>query len=160
MKRRDIVLGGALLAVVAFFLIRSQSPDKTPEIEENVPIDSQETEKHLEEVLGRTLPEDAERLSLKGSNGQTAVATRKEDNGVTEFAILADLEDPGDDVYQVWSGSSPDNLRSLGTLTAAKGGYLFEYRQTSELSNFNNVVISLEKKVDERMETKILEGSF
>lgn len=160
MKRNEIIVGGVLLAVVGFFLIRSQTPDKTPEIEENVPIDSQETENHLEQVLGRTLPDDAEKLTLKGDNGQTAIATRKEDNGVVEFTILADLADSEDGIYQVWAGSSNDTLHSLGTLTAAKGGYLFEYRQTSELSNFNNVVISLEKKVDQDMEDKVMEGSF
>jgi len=150
-----MVLGVVVVVIAGFLLARSQSPDNTPEISEEVPINTDETENRLEEVLGRTLPEDAERAALKDTTGSgfTGIATRAEDNGVVEFTILADLSDPGDGVYQVWAGESADKLTSLGTLTSAKGGYLFEYRQSGSLEDYNSVVIKMG-------EDTILQGSF
>jgi hypothetical protein len=162
MKTRDYAIGGIIVLVIGFILLRAQTPDNSPKIENDVPINSEETENRLEEVLGRTLPDDAERAALSDFSGNnfSAIATRSESSGTVEFTILADLENKEGAVYQVWTGESIDGLRSLGTLTAAKGGYLFEYMDESKLSNFNNVVISLEEKVDEAMETRILQGSF
>ena len=161
MGKRALAAGVLAIAAVSFLYLQNR-PDNTPEIAEDVPISSEETESRLEEVLGRTLPDNAERAQLNDvlGNGFTAIATRAEDNGVVEFTVLADLPDPEKQVYQVWSGENADNIHSLGTLTAAKGGYLFEYRQTTSISDFNNVVISLETKADEIIEERVLQGSF
>lgn len=141
------------MALAAVY-IQSQTPDKTPELQENVPVGDEETENKLEEVLGRTIPDDVEKVSLADltDSGMSAIATRAEEGGIVEFTILADLQD-SDDAYQVWAGSSTSTLKQLGVLSPAKGGYLFEYRKSGSLEDHKNVEVKLG-------EQKVLEGSF
>lgn len=154
MNRRSLVVGGVLVAAVALFYVLSQSQDNTPQIQEDTPISTTDTESKIEEVLGRTIPDDVEKATLRDLTdlGMSAIATRVEDGGVVEFSVLADLAESSEP-YEVWAGASGDNLRKLGVMAAAKGGYLFEYRQAGALDNYNSVEIK-------QGDTRVLEGSF
>lgn len=147
-----MVIGGLLVLVVALFYLL-QGRDNTPKIQEEVPIATPDVESKIEEVLGRTIPDDVEKAALRDltNSGMSAIATRVEDKGIVEFSVLADLVE-SDEPYEVWAGS-PGNLRKLGVMSLAKGGYLFEDRRVGTLDDYKNVEIR-------RGETKVLEGSF
>jgi len=154
MNRRNVIIGSFIVAAISLLYVRAQTTDSTPQIEENAPLVSKETESKLEAVLGRAIPEDVEKVTLIDltESGMTAIATRAEDKGVVEFNVLADLEE-SEDAYQVWAGSSTSTLKQLGVLSPAKGGYLFEYRKSGSLEDHKNVEVKLG-------EQKVLEGSF
>ena len=90
-----MILGSLIGAGLALVYISSQVPDNTPQIEKNTPILSDETENRLEEVLGRSIPDDVEKTTLTDltDSDLTAIATRKEENVMVEFSVLADLEE-------------------------------------------------------------------
>jgi len=76
------------------------------------------------------------------------------------LTILAGLPDPKTGYfYQGWIVNGTTYL-SLGKLRVAKGGYLVDFRSTTNYSNIKNVVVTLEKVFNNTPETRILEGSF
>lgn len=149
MNKRNIVIVVVALVLAGLFL--RSLPDNSPKIEENTLDNQEEAEKKLEEVLGKTIPDNAQKLTLT-KDSQTAVVARSEENGTVNFTVLADLEKT-DQTYRVWVGSGADNLRQLGALTVAKGGYLFESKQAGKLDDYKYISIRL-------AEENILEGSF
>ena len=60
--------------------------------------------------------------------------------------------------YNAWL-EKDGNVVSLGKLQAAKGGWLLEY-DNIQYSDYKNIIISLEKVNDNKLEKRILEGSF
>ena len=87
---------------------------------------------------------------MSSGNGR-GIATNKE--------ILVDIEDPATGYfYEGWLEKS-GNLISLGKLQIAKGGWLLEY-DGSKYPEYKKIIISLERVLDNKIEKRILEGSF
>lgn len=150
-----MAITGLIVLILAVIFVRSRA-DNTPELPQEVPAENNDDiENSLEETLGRSIPDDAEKINLEDltNSGFIAIATRAEEEGVVEFTVLADLDVPEESGYQVLAGSSADNLKPIGNLVASKGGYLFEYRQTAKPEDFNNILVKLGDR-------NILQGSF
>lgn len=154
MKRRDLLVAGLIVLVLAVIFLRSRA-DNTPELPQEVPIENSDIENSLEETLGRVISEDAEKTNLEDltNSGFIAIATRAQEQGIVEFTVLADVDEPEEGSYQVLAGANAESLKPLGNLVPAKGGYLFEYRQAATLEDFNNVLVKLGDR-------SILQGSF
>lgn len=148
MRRRDILIGIVIvaLALLAAFWIRKAKLNK----ERSLQVETPTAEERIKEAFnGFTVPDDAEKVDLKdvSGSGGAGIATRTE--------VLADLPGLTDgSYYQVWQEKN-GKIALLGTMRVAKGGYLFEGSITGE-----KVIVSLEAKLDSKMEAKILEGSF
>ncbi len=156
MNRQAIVLVVLVFAFVVF-LFRFRTAGNAPKISQepsSTALFSESNQKQLEEVLGRKISEDAEKLELEDltGSGLTAIASRKESQGIVEFTILADLEGKGKD-YEVFVGRNESNIRRLGSLTMVKGGFLFDYRESGIIEDFDYVLVR-------DGNDKILEGSF
>jgi len=167
MKRQDIVIGFVILALVggSIYLVQRRRGDKPEEMK--VP-QTLSVEEKLEESFKIEIPEDVNKVELKDVSGGKAlgIATRKFENGRFEHTILADLPDPEVGVfYEGWlvkgeEGKEGFSLISTGRLRLAKGGYLLEFRSSTDYSDHNKVVVTSEKVADKKPETHILEGSF
>ncbi len=151
-SKRDVIIGFIIIALIilgAFLYKRSKSP-QTNLISTPTPITFQQD---IEESFKYNIPDDVISIELKdisAGNGR-GIATDKE--------ILADIEDPSINYfYQAWLQKG-DNLVSLGKLQVAKGGWLLEYDK-SALNAAEKIIISLENKLDNKIEKRILEGSF
>lgn len=161
MKRRDLIIGVVILAVLAVVIYFWQGKGPKLQVPEETPKTT--SEKRIEEKFNLTLPEGVERTSLEDVAGvdAIAIATRQFEDKSFTLTILADLPDPAEGFYQAWI-QEQDSLEklSIGRLAVAKGGYLLEFSAAKDYSNYNKVMVSLEKAVDSKMEKPVLEGSF
>lgn len=157
MKKRDIVIGFVILAVLAGIIYWVRRPvDKlkvpsTPSVEEKI-----------EGVFNIEIPEDAEKAQLEDVTGGDAsgIATRSYEDGRFTHVVLADLPDPEvGSFYEAWLVRG-NNFVSTGKLRIAKGGYLLEFESGVDYSDFDEVVVTLETVEDRNPEQYILEGSF
>lgn len=142
-----------LLGLAGFYYVSSRR-DNTPKISEEALSKNDDTsELVIEQLFGKPLPDDAEKTSLFDltNSDLTAIATRKEDAGVVDFSILADL--PEGEEYEVWVGGMPEGVKYMGGMVEVKGGYLFEIQKQGTLKDYNFILVK-------RGEQKILEGSF
>ncbi len=159
MERRDIVIGFIILAALAgfiYFRSRREAPEEL-QVPQTLSVEDQ-----LEQAFGFDIPEDVDKAELKDVTGgnATGIATRKVDAGKFAHTVLADLPDPESGTfYEGWLVKD-DNVISTGRLRVAKGGYLLEFQSATDYSEYNNVVITLEKVADSVPEKHILEGSF
>ncbi len=160
MNRRDIAIGLIVLALVlvgAYFLIRSRR--EKPQV---VTTPQPKIEEKLEETFRLNIPEDVDKAELVDvtGGGASGIATRKFENGVFTHTVLADLPDPTAGTF--YEGWLVKNLSffSTGKMRIAKGGYLLEFTSSVDYSDYNKVVITLEKVDDKKPEVHILEGSF
>ncbi len=163
---RDIVIGIVILVIVlgGIYLVRRQkTPAPLP-----TPTPVSEFEQNLKDRFNITVPENVEKATLKDVNGQAGegLATRNFENQKFTFTALANLEDPKPGYfYQVWlvRGTPQDanyNILSLGTMRLAKGGYLLEYESFKDYSDYQNVIVTLERALGAKPQERILEGSF
>lgn len=112
---------------------------------------------------GFEIPDDVERANLADVSGgnATGVATRKTDNGTSQFTVLAALPDLDSGWYQAWLNNSDGSAPvSLGKLRVAKGGYLVETTTNQDWSDKSQVTVTLEQTMDDQPESTILKGSF
>ena len=73
---------------------------------------------------------------------------------------MADLPDPqAGKFYEGWLVMG-EKVVSTGKFMIAKGGYLLEYESSTDYSDYNMVVVTLEQKDDKTPEVHILEGTF
>lgn len=153
-SKKDIIIGFVIIAVViisayAFKRIKTSKVTVAPT---SSPV-SITFKKELEDNFKTNIPDNSNTIELKdisGGNGR-GLATDKE--------ILADIEDPTQGYfYEAWLENN-GQLISLGKLQSAKGGWLLDY-DGSKYSTYKNIIVSLEKKFDNNIEKKILEGSF
>lgn len=158
MNRRDIVIGLIILAVLAgvvYFVRRPRGPTLPA-------IPTPSTEEKIEESFNVKIPEDVERAELTavaGADG-SGIATRKFETGVFTHTVLADLPEPeAGTFYEGWLVKGLSFISS-GEMRIAKGGYLLDFTSSVDYSDYNKVVITLEKVDDKKPETHILEGSF
>lgn len=168
MNRRDIVIGGVVLLVLAgVFYFRSKSTDSELKVPETK-VRGAETEKELEEKFKTDIPDDAPKAELKSISGGdgSGIASRKEEGENHVVTILADLPSPESGAfYQGWlikgeEGKDGYNLLSLGRLTSAKGGFMLNYQSRTDYSDHSKVVISKEKGSSTKIPKAVLEGNF
>jgi len=157
MKRNDIVIGLIILALLAgaiyFFRRPKQEVGDIPQVS---------IEDRLEESFNMEIPDDLEKAELIDVSGGTGsgIATRSFENGRFSHMILADLPDPtGGEFYQGWLVQG-DTQVPTGKMRIAKGGYLLELNTTTDYSDYDQVMVTLEKIADSTPETTVLEGSF
>src|SRR3990167_6785957 len=134
MKRRDIVIGILILAIVGGVIYWRQR--SLPSEEMKVP-ETLSLEDTLEEKFKIEIPEDVDKAELKDVTGgsASAIAIRKFENNKFTHSILADLPDP-------------------------KAGWMLEFESSTDYSDYNKVVVTSEKVADKTPEKHILEGSF
>jgi len=157
MNRKDIVIGVVILAVVAGIVYFVRKPSQAP-----IEIPQESVEQQMENKFNMDLPEDQEKAELKDVSeiGATGIASRKYENGKFEMTLLADLPDEESGKrYQAWLMKDDEKV-SLGTFRIAKGGYVLEFTSSKDYSDYNQVAVSLESKVDMELEMTVLEGSF
>lgn len=153
-SKRDVVIGFIIiiLIVVGAFYYRKTLRDKKISNTLPTPI-SISFKKELENKFKFDIPDNTNSIELKDvsdGNGR-GIATDTE--------VLADIEDPATNYfYQAWLQKG-DSIVSLGKLEIAKGGWLLEYNR-SKLNDAEKIVISLEKIFDNKLEKRVLEGSF
>ncbi|KKQ52989.1 hypothetical protein A2865_02115 [Candidatus Woesebacteria bacterium RIFCSPHIGHO2_01_FULL_39_17] len=165
MKRRDIVIGILILAIVGGVIYWRQR--SLPSEEMKVP-ETLSLEDTLEEKFKIEIPEDVDKAELKDVSGgsASAIATRKFENNKFTHSILADLPDPeSGSFYEGWlvrgeEGSDNFSSFSTGRMRLAKGGFMLEFESSTDYSDHNKVVITSEKVADKLPEKHILEGSF
>jgi hypothetical protein len=168
MNRRDIVIGGVILLILAgVFYFRSKNDDSAMKVPETK-VEASSTEQSMEDKFKVSIPDDAPKAELKSVNESdaTGIATRKDVDNSHEVMILADLPDLQKGmVYQGWlvkgnEGQDDYNVISVGRLTSAKGGYMLNYQTKTDYSDHSKVVISEEKPGASKIGTKVLEGNF
>lgn len=157
MKRNDIVIGIVILALLAGAIYFFRKPQQTVE-DLNLP----STEEKIEESFRLEIPDDLPKAELKdvsGGNG-SAIATRDFSNNLFTHMVLADLPDaPEGSSYQAWLVKG-ETYMPTGLLRYAKGGYLLEFTSATDYSDYDKVMVTLEKVIDSTPETTVLEGSF
>lgn len=154
LNKRDILTGFIIVLVIiigvfSFNKIKSKS---SKNIATSSPV-SISFKEDLEESFKYKIPDNVKYIDLKDVSGGTGKAV------ATDSEILADLDDPQTGYfYQAWLVNGEDKL-SLGKMAVAKGGWLLEYNRNNH-PGYKNIVVSLEKVFDSKVEKKILEGSF
>jgi len=166
MNKKDIVIGIIILAILALAIYFWQA--KKPKLsvpEETVPTSTEET---YETKFNVTIPDDVEKAQLNDvvDGTSSALATRKYDKGIFMHSVLADLPElEGKDFYEGWLvrgklGDEDFDFISTGKMKIAKGGWVLNFDSSSDYSDYEGVVITLEKVFDKNPEEHILEGSF
>ena len=153
-SKRDILIGFIIIALIIFgasYYRKIKNPfNKATSISTPISISFKD---EFENNFKYDIPEDQNSIELKDVSGGDArgIATEKE--------ILVDAADPSTGYYyEAWL-IKDDQAVSLGKLQVAKGGWLLEYDKNKN-SEYQKIIISLEKINDNKIETKILEGSF
>ncbi len=157
MNRRDIVIGLVVLVVLAAIIYLVRRPQEQLELQTTPSVEEQ-----LEESFNLQLPDDVEKLDLSDVSGgnSSGIATRKNESGVYTHTVLADLPDPqAGKFYEGWLVMG-EKVVSTGKFMIAKGGYLLEYESSTDYTDYNMVVVTLEQKDDKTPEVHILEGTF
>ena len=164
MNRRDIVIGAGILLLLAGVIYWRQTtrPEET-RVPETLSVEDQ-----LEEQFKFEIPEDVDKAELKdvAGVGATAIATRDYKNGKYTHTVLVDIADPEvGTFYQGWivkgeEGSEDFSMISTGKLRLAKGGWMIEYESSTDYSDYDKVLITQEKVLDNLPEDKLLEGAF
>lgn len=152
-NKKDIITGLVviLLIIGGVYLFKYLKKDKTTP-KTSFPA-SYEFQKDFEDTFKLDIPDNVNTIELKDIAGGDS-------RGIaTDSEILVDAADPDSGYYyEAWLESS-DKLVSLGKLKVAKGGWLTEYDKSKNAGS-TKVVISLEKVNDNKIEKRILEGSF
>lgn len=153
-NKKDVVIGFVIIAlIIVASLIYRKINNPNLKVKDSISPTPISFQKEIENKFNIVIPENTnsiELVDISGGNGR-GIATKSE--------ILADIDDPASGYfYEGWL-SKDNNFVSLGKLQVAKGGWLLEYNG-SNYTDYNNVIVSLEKVFDNKIETKILEGSF
>lgn len=165
-SKSKILAGGAVaLLLIAIYVLSGRlnssqlklNPTPTPTVEQKI-----------EQKFNVAIPDNLEKAILKDTEGgeSEGIATRKYLTGKFNLTVLAALPDPeSQNFYEVWiaKGKVADKdyqVIPVGKLRIAKGGWLVDFNSTKNYSDFNSVIISLEKKIAKAPEKIILEGSF
>lgn len=161
MKMRDIVIGIIVLAVLAgaVYYLRNRGGEESLSLPETT---IEETEQQFEETFRLDVPDDVEKTQLEDVAGGnvTGLATRDFKSERFTHTVLADLPDPAPGTfYEGWLVMG-DKFFSTGKMRLIKGGYLLEYESSTDYSDYDKVVITLEKVFDATPEEHILEGTF
>lgn len=151
-SKKDVIIGFIIIAAVIFGAYYYKN-FKNPKLDtSNTPVEISFKEE-LENSFKYDIPEDSNSIELKDVTGGNA-------RGIaTENEILVDADDPIVGYYYEGWLQKGDSLVSLGRLQMGKGGWLLEYSKV-QYGDFKDIIISLEKTNDSKIEKRILEGSF
>lgn len=152
-NRKDVVTGLIIIFLIiggAYLYRYLKNPRTTTPTPSPV---SFEFRKDFEDSFKLDIPDNVNSIELKDVSGGDG-------RGIaTENEILVDANNPDENkYYEAWL-EKDDKLVSLGKLQMAKGGWLLNYDK-SKYSDYKKIIISLEKTNDNKIEKKILEGSF
>lgn len=152
-NRKDVIVGFIviLVAVSGAYLYRYLKKPKAV-VSTQSPA-SYEFQKDFEDSFKLDIPDNVNSIELKDVSGgdSRGIATDNE--------ILVDAPDPDTGFYyEAWL-EKESGLVSLGKLKIAKGGWLIEYDKSKNVGS-TKVIISLEEVNDNKVEKRILEGSF
>jgi len=154
-----LVIGG-----LGYFLYqRSKQAEPTNNnLGEGVEIEQKANQ--LLETMNIDVPEGVDRANLEdvSGGGGTGVATRDMVNGKFVHSVIAALPDPEAGMfYEGWLVNTvTDDVVSTGTFRIAKGGFILDFTSSTDLTDHNQVVVTLEKVDDGKPETHVLEGTF
>lgn len=163
MKRKDIVIGLIVLAVLAGIIFWFRKPNE----ELTVP-ETSSVEEKMEEFFNVEIPEDVEKAQLDEvvADYGTGIATRNYENDIFVHVVLADLPALEEGFYyEGWlvrgkEGDDDFDYISTGKMRIAKGGHLLEFESSTDYSDYQGVVITQEETEDDTPEKHILEGTF
>ncbi len=163
MKRKDIMIGLIILAILAGIIYWFRKPKEDLKVPE-----APSAEEKMEESFNVEIPEDVEKAQLEDvvDGDGMGIATRTFENGTFVHVVLADLPDLEEGLfYEGWlvrgtEGDDDFDYVSTGIMRLGKGGYLLEFESNTDYSEYQGVVITHEEKEDDNPETHILEGSF
>jgi len=160
MDRRYIITGLIIFSVLVGITYWRNSE---PLLSDNI---NSQLEEQFENAFNINIPDNVEKVELKDVTGgnTTGIATRNFENGQFTHAVLADLPDPAKgEFYEGWLTKGQDkDLKyvSTGRLRIAKGGWLLDFISAVDYSDYNTVVVTLEKIADDTPELHLLEGFF
>jgi hypothetical protein len=162
-RQNWISIAVVVVVVVAlgFFLFRQSRESEEPVIETEEQVAEERADEFLEQIEV-TLPEDADRANLRdvASTNSVGVATRRGEEGQTEYSVLASLPDPErSQHYEAYLVDDAGEQTFLGRLVQGKGGWMVDYRSMKEIEA-DKVVVSREEDVDGEPDEVILEGEF
>ncbi len=165
-NRKDLIIGAVILVGLLIVIIWSRrnqelaisTPTPFPTI----------SEEELEKDFNLDIPDNIDKANLSDVSGGTGLglATRDFANSTFTVTVLGDLPEPqAGYFYQAWAvrgneGQTNYAQVSLGKMRVAKGGWLLDFQSKVDYSDYSKVVVSLEKTFDQKMEMKVLEGSF
>lgn len=95
---------------------------------------------------------------LKNVSKENAVAVVQWSDDKKSFTVIANVEEVAGTQVQAWLQNSDDSLTKLGTLRKEKAGFILDYKPKAAWDKPMTLVISREKKNDNVMEEKLLEG--
>jgi hypothetical protein len=152
-SKKDVITGFViiLLIIVGVYLYQKNKNKVVPE-SISTPV-SFEFKKEFSDTFKIDIPEDVNSVELKDISGGDS-------RGIaTETEILVDANNPTESkYYEAWL-EKDGMLVSMGKLQMAKGGWLLSYDK-SKYEDYKKIIVSLEKINDNKIETRILEGSF
>ncbi len=159
--KKDILIGFVIIAVIitSILLFKKYRPNQNNKPSPTTPSQTIEFKKEFENNFRYSIPENVNAIELQDVSGGDA-------RGIaTENEILVDAKDPEQNYfYEAWL-EKDGNLVTLGKLNIAKGGWLLEYDKSKYddkilPDSYKKIIISLETKLDNKIEKRILEGSF
>jgi len=166
MKRRDIVIGIVILALLGGIIYYRQ---KNKASDETVVPQTLSVEEQIEDKFKVEIPDDVSKAELNdvGGGDSSGIATKNFTGGRFEASVLADLPQVASvqEFYQAWAvkgveGEAGYSVVSLGKLKSAKGGWMIDFQSSKDYSEYERFMVTLEKKFDATPETKVLEGIF
>lgn len=161
LDKKDITIGLIVLAVLGGIIFFVYKGKKAPQLG-SIPTPTLSPQEKIEESFNVTIPDNIEKADLADVTGgnSTGIATREYTIGVFKHTVLADLPDPENgQFYEGWLASGEESI-STGKMRTAKGGYILEYNSSVDYSDWNKVVVTVEKVNDKLPEKHVLEGSF
>ena len=126
-------------------------------------------EVQLEQNVNKFLEENEVTISTEGARANLAdvsggdaagVATKEQEENSADFTVLAALPDLDGGSYQAWVAVGEGEYTNLGSMRAAKGGYLIERSMDGDFSEANVVEVSKETLVGSQPTSVILKGEF
>lgn len=152
-NRKDIITGFIIIVLIiaGVYLFKYLKKEKTIQVTPSPA--SYEFKKDFSDSFKINIPDNVNAIELNDiSGGDTrGIATENE--------VLVDANDPENSYfYEAWLEKDGKQV-SLGKLQMAKGGWLLSYDK-SKYVGYKKIIISLEKTNDNKIEKRILEGSF
>lgn len=152
---KDIIIGFVIVISIFIFvyLFKNYKSKKAETVKTTTPV-SVTYKNDFEKKFKYTIPDGVNSIELKDVSGGDGMGL------ATDNELLADIKDPDTgSFYQAWLEDNNGKVVLLGNLNISKGGWMIEYNK-SKMTDARKIIVSLEKRNDSIIETKILEGSF
>lgn len=125
----------AVVAVVVLYNRYNSQQNKPDPVVETSPTPS--IEQDLEQVLGRSIADDADKVELvEGEN--KAIVTKEVEEDATKISVLADLPEGEYTAYL----SNGETAEPIGQLSEVKGGYILDTTISLDITEYSTVQIT------------------